>query len=295
MKEGVSRDCEIDPSREWLVTNGLGGYASGTISGVITRRYHGYLVAALPAPFGRVVMLNELVESLELSDKRVYRLSGHRGATDSKTCDAAEFRLEFGLPVWSYQVDSITLEKRVVMPHGQNTVFVAYSLISGPETVRLALRPAINFRSHETPVSAELENSYTLIVGENRYEVSSGTELPPLRLMLYGENAALTVDRGREEISYPLEEKRGYPAEGELWSPGFFHVDLRTNSGAALVLSTQSWEDLRALSPAEAFHSESERKRRILSVAAKNFGRLLAISRSTIRRPSSWSGRPINF
>ncbi len=93
---------------EWLVTNGLGGYASGTLSGVITRRYHGYLVAALPAPFGRVMMLNELGERIELPDGRFVQLSGEERAGDPVKLDAmdyiSEFRLEAGTPVWRYEI-----------------------------------------------------------------------------------------------------------------------------------------------------------------------------------------------
>jgi predicted glycogen debranching enzyme len=160
------------------------------------------------------------------------------------------------------------IEKRLVLPHGQNTAFVNYSLISG-EGVRLVLRPSIHFRPHETPVSAELEKSYTLTVGEDRYEISSGTDLPPLRLMFHGQNAALTVDRMRiEKVTYRIEELRGYPAHGDLWSPGFFHADLRKDADATLILSSDSWDDMRALSPTLAVQSETERKQRLLTLAA---------------------------
>src|SRR3954466_8732649 len=73
---------ELEPllSREWLVTNGLGGYASGTISGASTRRYHGLLIAALPAPHGRTMMLNHLSERVELPDGPVAQLSGEERA-----------------------------------------------------------------------------------------------------------------------------------------------------------------------------------------------------------------------
>jgi hypothetical protein len=63
-------------SREWLVTNGLGGYAAGTLAGVITRRYHGLLIAALPAPLGRLVMMSQLGERLRLPGGAVHWLSG---------------------------------------------------------------------------------------------------------------------------------------------------------------------------------------------------------------------------
>src|SRR5687767_5492603 len=91
---------------EWLLTNGLGGYASGTISGMVTRRYHGFLVAALPSPLGRVVMLNHLAEHLHLPDGRQLQISGQEPGETQETGTThyvCEFRLEEGLPVWLYQ------------------------------------------------------------------------------------------------------------------------------------------------------------------------------------------------
>jgi predicted glycogen debranching enzyme len=265
---------ERGPDCEWLVTNGLGGYASGTLSGVIARRYHGYLVAALPAPFGRVVMLNELLERIELPDGRSVQLGGEeragRTAKPRATDYLSEFRLESGSPVWRYEFANIVLEKRLVLPHGQNTAFINYSLLSGDHSVRLVLRPSIHFRPHETPVDTKLESSYSLTVADDRYEVSAGTNLPPLRLVLEGQNSALTVDRIRvEEVTYAIEQQRGYPASGDLWSPGFFHAELRKECDATLIVSSETWDNMRALTPALAVQSEAERKRRILSMAAR--------------------------
>ena len=270
--------AEAGLNYEWLVTNGLGGYASGTLSGVITRRYHGYLVAALPAPFGRIMMLNDLVERIELADGRLVQLAGEERAGGPVKLDVmdylSEFRLEAGTPVWRYEVGALVLEKRLVMPHGQNTAFLNYSLLSGDDSVRLVLRPSFHFRPHEEPVSADLDSSYTLTVGNDRYEISAGNDLPPLRLILQGQNAALTVDRIRiEQVAYRIEGNRGYPARGDLWSPGFFHVDLRKESGATLIASSEHWENMRALAPTAAVDSESERKRRMLAVAADKLGK----------------------
>src|SRR3954467_9058230 len=94
--------------REWLVTNGLGGYASGTISGAVTWRYHGLLIAALPSPMGRVVMFNHLAEFLRLPGGRGIQLCGD----DSAQCEfLAEFRLENQMPIWRYEIDGVVLEK----------------------------------------------------------------------------------------------------------------------------------------------------------------------------------------
>src|SRR5262249_62080744 len=120
---------------EWLVTNGLGGYASGAIAGVTTRRFHGLLIAALPAPLGRTMMLNQLIERLRLPDGSVVQLCGEEHRPDDvkllgEEC-LAGFRLEMGLPVWRYELGGMILEKRLLMPHLQNTVHVNYRLLSG--------------------------------------------------------------------------------------------------------------------------------------------------------------------
>src|SRR5229473_2221637 len=145
-------------TREWLVTNALGGYAAGTISGVVTRRYHGLLIAALPAPHGRMVMLSHLWDRVRLPDRTTAVLSGEERDHD----DLVDFRLESGLPVWRYEVEGAVIEREVLMPHGQNTVHITYRAVSGPGPIRLTLRPSLNFRAHHAPVSAPLLGSYAL-------------------------------------------------------------------------------------------------------------------------------------
>jgi len=255
-------------TREWLVTNGLGGYASGTLAGVITRRYHGYLVAALPAPFGRMMMFNDLVERFQLSDGHVLQLGGEERADAPLKMHGieylSEFRLECGLPVWRYEVGGLVVEKRLVLPHGQNTVYVNYRMLSGGSPVRLMLRPSVHFRPHEDPVSAELDPSYVLMVAQDRYEVSLSNH-PSLRFLLDGAKAELTVEKIRiQQILYRIEERRGYPARGDLWSPGYFHTELTGDSETTLTASTESWETMHALTPRAAISAEQERRERLL-------------------------------
>ena len=112
----ASRDILLN--REWLVTNGLGGYASGTISGAITRRYHGLLIAALPAPLGRMVMWSHVSEFLHFGEDDVVSLGAEEragGQLDLHSADyLTEFRLEDGLPIWTYRVRDLGhREKRV--------------------------------------------------------------------------------------------------------------------------------------------------------------------------------------
>ena len=263
------------PRREWLVTNGLGGYAAGTVAGVVTRRYHGLLVAALPAPLGRIVMFNHLLERVRLPDYRVLWLGDEDEVAGPNAADRAdhlvEFRLELGLPVWLYRIEGFTLEKRVLMPHGQNTVHVTYSLLAGDGRLRLSLRPSVQFRGYESPVTQSLAHTYTLTAVRNRYELSADAPVPPLRLQIHAPGAALTLDeKGVSSVSYEMERIRGYEASGSLWSPGYFRADLRAGDEVTLVASTEPWDSIVALSPGDAARAEHERRRRLLSIASRS-------------------------
>ena len=104
------KNPEVLLDREWLVTNGLGGYASGTVSGACTRRYHGLLIAALPAPFGRYVMFNHLAEEIKLEDRKTLRLDNEDVGVNGpeKQSDwLGEFRVEMGLPVWEFEIGPV--------------------------------------------------------------------------------------------------------------------------------------------------------------------------------------------
>jgi predicted glycogen debranching enzyme len=273
-------------SAEWLVTNALGGYASGTVTGLNTRGYHGYLVAALPAPHGRTVMLNEIYEEVETpGGGYVYLNPGkHIGETDAaQEPMKAHFHLELGLPVWIYKGNGIELERRLWLVHEQNTLFMTYRLISGPTGLRLHLRPALNIRSHEAPVSTPLSADYSLKVVEDQYEVAAGHDLPPLRLKMLGGGGEFTIARLRlQKIDYQTEANRGYAAVGELWTPGCFSADLETDRQTTLVASTESWEAAGALDPMEAIAAEYSRRRRLLKAAnpraAGQFGQQMVLA-----------------
>jgi len=270
--EARAAEPEVLLTREWLVTNGLGGYAAGTVSGIPTRRYHGFLVAALPAPFGRMMLLPQLSEQLRLPDGTIVRLDGEERAGGAPQLYGApyfsEFRLECGLPIWRYKVGGAVLEKQVMLPHTQNTVHIIYRLVSGAETVRLKVMPSLHFRAHEAPVSAPLPTRFTLTAEEERYEVSAGAELPLLRMMLYGQRTAFTVEtRKIPNVLFRIEGLRGYEHTGDLWSPGYFRVDLSCDHAATLVASTESWEVICALQPSEALLAEHERRQRLVDAA----------------------------
>ncbi|MBO0696870.1 MAG: glycogen debranching enzyme N-terminal domain-containing protein, partial [Zavarzinella sp.] len=255
--------------REWLVTNGLGGYACGTVAGANTRRYHGLLIAAHPAPLGRLMMWNHLTETFRLPDYRIIAVGGTErvgGNVEVQGVDAmTEFRLELGLPVWRFELHGHVVEKRVYMPHRQNTVHVLYRLIAGPGPLRLKLRASVHFRGHDDPVSRLPEDPYVLTASEGRYELSAGTVHPRLRFRIEGDSAALTLDGVKvPDVLYRVEEDRGYEGVGTLWSPGQFRVNLRADREVVLSASTESWGRLTALSPQAALAAERDRRERLI-------------------------------
>ena len=136
-------------AKEWLVTNGIGGYASSSLLGVATRRYHGLFVRHLPGP-GRTLISPRLDETVEAGAETAL-LSGAEYADGRIEVDGIRFlkeiRREWQTPVWSFEIDGTVLEKRIVAPHGQNTVYLQYGCLRG--SARLHLRPYVTYRMHD--------------------------------------------------------------------------------------------------------------------------------------------------
>src|SRR4051812_13170944 len=110
----VSKDAASLIEHEWLVTNGLGGYASGTIAGAATRRYHGLLIAAHPAPLGRIILLSHISEQFRVPDQSTFTVGVIEQAQQPLEVERLsvlkEFRLEMGLPVWTYEIGGQVVE-----------------------------------------------------------------------------------------------------------------------------------------------------------------------------------------
>ncbi len=269
---GKNLDAMLD--REWLVTNGLGGYASGTVIGAATRRYHGLLIAAHAAPLGRVMAFNHLTEQFRFPGWSTVEVGGAErpgGTLEVHGADVlTEFRLEMGLPVWRYESDGHVVEKRVFMPNRRNTVHVSFRLLEGKGPVRLKLRPSVHFRGHDDHVNVPSPGPYTLTANDGRYELSAPGPYPPLRLWIEGDGAAFSLDGVKSpDILYRVEENRGYDNVGVMWSPGVFRVNMLPDREVVLSGSTETWERALALSPAECLEAEGRRRHKLVCRADK--------------------------
>jgi glycogen debranching enzyme, archaeal type, putative len=264
---------------EWLITNGFGGYASSTTAGVITRRYHGLLVAALPNPIGRIVMLNHLGEQLSIGERWTSLNVEERvaGPVDPEAAaQVAAFRLDAGLPIWNYEWGQVRLEKCVIMPHRQNTVHVSYKLIDGPD-VKLDLLPAVHFRGYEEPVntlrSDPKQVRYSESVSAGVHLIEGDPDLPALRLKICSPDGTtpyyrfIADEHRTNEHLFPVEESRGYEFRGTLWLPGHFQIDLTKGQSVTLIASVEPEDVMLALTPEAATAFEYERRRRLIDSA----------------------------
>ena len=164
--------------REWLVTNGLGGFACGTIAGTLTRRYHGLLLAALKPPVGRTLMLaafDEIARYLGAA----HELAANRwrdGTLAPRGYAYIErFRLDGSVPVWEYAVSDALLEKRLWMDHGSNTTFVRYTQLRGQGGIELRVRALANYRDfHATTRAGDWRMDVSAAAGGVRVEAFAG-------------------------------------------------------------------------------------------------------------------------
>src|SRR6266853_6458162 len=153
----ICGSLDIAEHREWLVTNGIGGFASGTVSGNLTRRYHGLLVAALHPPVDRMQLVAKLDEIAHY-DAPDYALGTNRwssGAIEPQGYVHIEsFRLDGTTPVWRFAIGDALLEKRVWLTHGENSTYVQYTMLRGSQSIELELKTLINYRDFHSNTHA---------------------------------------------------------------------------------------------------------------------------------------------
>jgi predicted glycogen debranching enzyme len=149
----ICGDLNIASGREWLVTNGIGGYASGTVAGLLTRRYHGLLVAALQPPLGRTLLLTKLDETVSY-DRQQYSLYTNRWVGEVVDphgyLQIERFTLEGTIPTWRYACADALLEKRIWMEQGKNTSYISYYLHRASAALTISIKALVNYRDYHS-------------------------------------------------------------------------------------------------------------------------------------------------
>jgi predicted glycogen debranching enzyme len=271
--------------REWLVTNGLGGFAAGTLAGANTRRYHGLLVAALTPPVSRVILVGGMVEWATYDGRR-FPLSSHEygeGVFEPHGYRHLEsFRLDGALPVWTFALADALLERRVWMAYGANTTYVHYRLQRASRPVDLEIAPLIthrDFHSLEEGLRDPPAGDFRMRAADFRLTAPDEAGAPPLRLRLAADDGHLIP--GRDwwwNFRYREETARGLDDHANLFNAGVFIATLVAGGTLTLVFTIEPDADLdgaRALNAAQRRQTAFVRR---VPTRSDPFGRQLVLA-----------------
>ena len=240
-REGCT-NLESATSREWLETNGLGGFASSTIAGMNTRRYHGLLVAATEPPAGRLVLLSKLEETVVIGERRFeLGVNQYPGAVHPIGFQyLAGFRLD-PFPVFTYHVEDIEIEKRVAMIHGENTTVVTYRVrpLQGklPGDCTLEIRPLIAFRDFHATTHENSQINSDLEVTSGLVSLTPYEGMPTLHLAHNANEITPTGDWYRT-FEYATEYERGLEYQEDLFNPLSATYHLKAGEDLVVIAST---------------------------------------------------------
>ena len=271
LDQETCRNLEDALTREWLETNGLGGFASSTVVGLNTRRYHGLLTAAMKPPVGRMVLLSKFEERFGVNEKR-YDLSANQypGVVHPRGFELQTgFRLD-PFPVLTYEVDGIEIEKSVFMVQGENMTVVQYNFRRKQTqaenvTYNVEIRPLIAFRDYHntTHENAALDSHVEVTGGVAR--ISPYADLPAL-YVAYGEGEIERNGLWYRNFEYRIEQERGLDFNEDLFSPFSlkFKIEPKTLADSGVRLSIIASTKLHEASQADAFRKDEIRRRRTI-------------------------------
>jgi predicted glycogen debranching enzyme len=259
-------DLEVALRREWLETNGLGGFASSTIVGLNTRRYHGLLVAATKPPVGRLVLLSKLEETLFIDGKR-FELSANRypGLIHPQGFHyLKQFRLD-PFPVFTYEVEGLEFEKSVFMIHGENSTVIHYELRKNnrrdvAKNLRLEIRPLIAFRDYHGTTRENGAINPAVQEHSGLVSVTPYHGLPSLHLAHNATELQETGDWYRN-FEYDAERERGLDFSEDLFNPFVLCFNLRLRRQASVIASAEQRDVTQT---AEYRRAEITRRRKAL-------------------------------
>jgi predicted glycogen debranching enzyme len=241
----ICGNLSLAETREWLVTNGIGGYASGTVAGLLTRRYHGLLVAALNPPLGRTLLLAKL-DDAAVYDQQSYVLHTNRWADGILGPHGyrhiEQFTLEGTIPTWQFACADALLEKRIWMQQGANTTYVHYTLCRATQPLKLTLKALVNYRDYHGSTQS---NGWGMGVDpiEQGISVVAYPGAAPIYLLSDRASAA-TAHNWYYNFELAVEQYRGLSDREDHLHAATFEVTLHPGDSVTFVASTEKQPNL---------------------------------------------------
>lgn len=249
--KGICADVQAALDHEWIVTNGLGGYASASLAGATTRCYHGLLVAAIRPPVERIVMVTKVDEEITLVNGQLLKLGTNEyqgGAIDPQGYSSLEsVVLEGDIPCFTYQLsETLTLEKRIWMEYGQNTTYVQYSLLDALDNteitapITMTLFPFCLSRDYHSITHGAADWHFLVENQGNRCRVRASEDSPAYQLVMSSTAAFTNTGYWYWHVHHRRDGERGLPEEEDVYQPGSFRIQLTPGMRATLVLSAEA-------------------------------------------------------
>ena len=249
-------DLKDGITREWIITNGIGGYSSSTVIGMNTRKYHGLLVAPLTPPARRFLILSKLDESIEIDGKR-YNL--YSNMCKNYISDGYKYLEKFEkeyIPIFTYKVADVTITKSICMKHGRNIVCVLYHIENNGANAKLTITPVLNFRdfhamntNHNFNVKQEIRDRKVKV------ELDENANNPIYFDISHGKYIKHENDIFKN-MYYIEEEKRGFFPEEDLFVPGRYEIEIKENSEKEIGFVCSLEEDTENFNPKTVINKE---------------------------------------
>ncbi len=255
-------DLQEGLKREWLITNGIGGFSSSTIIGANTRRYHGLLIAPLKPPAQRNLVLSKLDESITVNNKEI---SLYTNVCKNYISQGYKFQTSFEkeyVPTFEFQVGDINIKKTICMEYGKNTVCVFYEIQNKNEGIKLKLAPVVNFRDfHSMSTNKEFDLKQEEIK-DNKIKISIGNN------SFYINCSEGKYTKHENDIFnnmfYIEEEKRGfYPEENHSVS-GIYEIEIKPNENKKITFVCSLEENIDKINGESLIKKELKRLEKII-------------------------------
>lgn len=254
------KDCL---NKEWILTNGTGGFCSSTVIGANTRRYHGLLVAPLLAPAQRHLLVSKLDESITVEGEE-YNL--FTNVCENYISDGYKYQESFEkeyLPVYTYKVNDIKIVKTISMIYGKNTVVVQYKIKNGKNEAKLKLAPIINFRDFHHMTT---NHSFSLKqeINENKIKIEvDGNKTP---IYMFSDSGEYIIHKNDifKNMLYLKEEERGFYPEEDLVVPGKYEIMIKPKETKEITFVASLEKDIEQIDSNKVFKQEKERLAKII-------------------------------
>ncbi len=251
------RNFEQGIQREWVVSNGIGGFASSTIIGANTRRYHGLLIASLNPPIRRHLILSKLDETIELRDTQ-YQLYTNQtpGYISNGYLHLQRFILD-PFPTFLFSIKDVYIEKKIFMIYGRNSVVVLYKIFNGSSAMNFKITPIVNFRDYHGDSSKQKmsfekkNNSSGLVIKPNKHDVN-------IKIKISDGNFTGIDNAWFNNMEYAIEKERGLKSVEDHYIPGYFEIKLKPHETKFVTLAA-STDEIENINGLELIEKEQDR------------------------------------